>query len=117
MPLIYEMILDCLFVDPSACIVFQSFNIRLSYYAMFAFIFLLYANGSGLGFMLLIVAFNYSISRLLAGTVLCPLMTWIFNASILVRNVHQIPTVTSLIRYLLCSSLMLFACFYLWFVC
>ena len=53
---------------------------------MFSLAFLVFCNGSGVVFMLAIVAVNWLIARLCAGQLLCPLLTWLFNAAILLAN-------------------------------
>ena len=64
----------------------QSIRARLTFYALFSGAFITFCNGSGVVFMLTIAGVNFSIGRLCAGTPLCPVLTWLFNAGILLLN-------------------------------
>ena len=64
----------------------QSVSARMWFSSVFSLAFLLFCHEAGVLFVLLIVAANYAIGSLLAGTVWCPLLTWTANALILVTR-------------------------------
>lgn len=67
----------------------QSVSARMWFSSLFSLAFLLFCHGTGVVFMLLIVAANFAIGSVLAGTMWCPLLTWTANALILVNHTTQ----------------------------
>lgn len=61
-------------------------SVRLWFYTIFSFGFLLFCNGASIFFILAIVSINYNIGALFGKSSLTPWLTWIFNPLILLFN-------------------------------